>query len=148
MPQAARTTTPLFRTSGVVPFTHAQLDSLLAKALKYVAATQPEFLLPEHIHRYSWHSLRRGLASGLRKLKVPDATIRMFCRWASPRSLEAYALLDAEQYSDTIAQAKQQTFQTIAGCPDFGFPQIDDDDRHIDMHALADVLDAANVDDV
>ena len=138
---ADRSTTPLFRTSGLVPYTHSQLDSMLAKALRHVAATQPGVLK-------LWHSLRRGLASGLRKLKVPDHLIMMCCQWASPQSLEAYALLDSEQYADTIALAEQQTFTTIAGRPDFGFPPIDDDDQHIDMNELANVLDAADVGDI
>ena len=145
---AARSTTPLFCTAPMVPFTHAQLDALLAKALQHVASTQPALLNPDHLHRFSWHSLRRGLASGLWKLKAPDAIIQMYCRWASPQSLEAYALLDAEQYSDTLALAEQQTFQTIAGRPDYGFPTIDDDAQHIDMVALAEVLDSAAADDV
>ena len=70
----------------------------------------------------------------------------VYCRWASPRSLEAYALLDAEQYSDTLALAERQTFPTIAGKPDYGFPVIDDDAEPADMLALAGVLEAAGDD--
>ena len=78
---------------------------------------------------------------GLRKLKVSDHLIQMYCRWASPRSLEAYALLDMEQYADQIAEAELQTFVTISGKPDYQLPQIDDDDRHIHMAAMAEQLD-------
>ena len=138
-----RSSTPLFRASGDAPLTHSQLDSMLAKSLKYVATTQPDLLSPDHLHRYSWHSFRRGLAMGLRKLKVSDHLIQMYCRWASPRSLEAYALLDMEQYADQIAEAELQTFVTISGKPDYQLPQIDDDDRHIRVHmaAMAEQLD-------
>ena len=136
-----RSSTPLFRASGDAPLTHSQLDSMLAKSLHFVASTQPDLLSPDHLHRYSWHSFRRGLAMGLRKLKVPDHLIQMYCRWASPRSLEAYALLDMDQYADQIAEAEQQTFKTISGKPDYQLPQIDDDDRHIHMAAMAAQLD-------
>ena len=136
-----RSSTPLFRASGDAPLTHSQLDSMLAKSLRFVASTQPDLLSPDHLHRYSWHSFRRGLAMGLRKLKVPDHLIQMYCRWASPRSLEAYALLDMDQYADQIAEAEQQTFKTISGKPDYQLPQIDDDDRHIHMAAMAAQLD-------
>ena len=144
---ALRRTTPLFRSTEGVPLTHSQLDKMLAQALQYVAETQPTLLKPEHLSRYSWHSFRRGLASALRKLKLPDAIIQAYCRWASPRSLEAYALLDAEEYSAQVAAAELQTFQTVSGKPDYNLPPIDDDNDIIDMVGIAEQLDAPDAPD-
>ena len=67
------------------------------------------------------------------------------CTVAGPahaRRLEAYALLDAEQYSSQIALAEQQTFRTVAGRPDWDLPIIDDDGDYTAMGDMADQLDA------
>ena len=102
----ARADRPLFADDGGQPFTHAVMDTLLQHMLHHCFGAG--FKL-----RYSWHSMRVGLATALKAANVPDDIIQMICRWMNPESLRAYARHGQSLHVNSVDQAEHAIIDTI-----------------------------------
>jgi hypothetical protein len=63
--------------------------------------------------RYSWHSMRVGLATALKAANVDDSVIQMICRWTNPESLRAYARHGQSLHINCVDQAEHAIIDTI-----------------------------------
>lgn len=79
-----------FATNGGAIFTQAETSRLLQQALKSA------FPL-EDTNRWSMHSLRIGAATALLAAGASMELIQALCRWRSPKSVNIYARLGAQQ---------------------------------------------------
>ena len=102
----ARVDRPLFADDNGQPFTHAVMDTLLQHLLHHCFGAG--FKL-----RYSWHSMRVGLATALKAANVPDDVIQMICRWTNPESLRAYARHGQSLHINSVDQAEHAIIDTI-----------------------------------
>lgn len=114
----ARASTPLLccprRDAAHTAFTHPQLDSALKRILAAVSAQFPALLPSHHLSRYSWHTFRITLATGLAAAGVNGALICRICRWATEESLKVYCRPTVEQYSELVERA--QATSSLAAC--------------------------------
>lgn len=97
---------PLFADANGQPFTHAVMDTLLDHMLTHCFGTSAK-------SRYSWHSLRIGLATALKAAKVPDDVIQMICRWMNPESLRAYARHGQSLHVNCVDEAEHAVIDTV-----------------------------------
>ena len=118
VPLEARKSTPLLccPSPGAphAAFTHSKLDRALQRILSAVSRKYPAVLPEHHLVRYSWHTFRITLATGLAAAGVNPALICRICRWATEESLKVYCRPTVEQYSALVEKA--QATSSLAAC--------------------------------
>jgi hypothetical protein len=101
-----RIATPLFADEQGQPYTHAVLDTLLDHMLVFCFGLAAK-------SRYSWHSMRIGLATALKAAGVDDAIIQMICRWTNPESLRAYARHGRSLHINCVDMAEHAVIDAV-----------------------------------
>ena len=99
--------------------THAEASRVLQHALKAA------FPLADS-SRWSMHSLRIGAATALMKAGASMELIQALCRWRSPKSVNIYARLGAQDYGTWLvrAQAEHADSSTTRNLPRFDYDGI------------------------
>ena len=69
-------------------------------------------------------------------MKCAPGAIQHLVRWATPESLEAYALMDADDHSNYIEQASVTSFNIVQTSNLEALP-INNDDHFSDLEDLA-----------
>jgi hypothetical protein len=103
---ADRTSTPLFADEAGRPYTHAVMDTLLDHMLVHSFGGAAKA-------RFSWHSMRIGLATALKAANVDDDVIQMICRWTNPESLRAYARHGQSLHINSVDMAEHAVIDAI-----------------------------------
>ena len=143
----ARAEQPLFADADGRPFTHAVMDTLLNHMLTFCFGQGAAA-------KYSWHSMRVGLATALKAANVPDDVIQMICRWMNPESLRAYARHGQSLHVNCVDQAEHALIDTIQSA---NVPRVCSTEGNAALHlayapsisaqaqAVLDAMDAATV---
>jgi len=101
--------TPLFTsTCQFEPMRHRDLDCSLHALLVVVFGSQGA-------EKYSWHSLRVGLACALLAAGAPGAEVLALCRWRSASSLRVYAHISFKDYTSWLRRAEAEDARAIQG---------------------------------
>ena len=143
----ARANQPLFADVDGRPFTHGVMDTLLKHMLVHCFGQGAAA-------KYSWHSMRVGLATALKAANVPDDVIQMICRWMNPESLRAYARHGQSLHVNCVDQAEHALIDTIQSA---NVPRVCNTEGNAALHlayaptisaraqAVLDAMDAAPV---
>ena len=94
----ARESRPLIARPDGQPYTHGILDPTLHAVLVFLYGEQVA-------RRYSWHSMRIGLACALRAAGCPPDVIMLICRWMSVKSLHSYSRKGLSEHIEWTAKA-------------------------------------------
>ena len=143
----ARANQPLFADVDGRPFTHGVMDTLLNHMLVHCFGQGAAA-------KYSWHSMRVGLATALKAANAPDDVIQMICRWMNPESLRAYARHGQSLHVNCVDQAEHALIDTIQSA---NVPRVCNTEGNAALHlayaptisaraqAVLDAMDAAPV---
>ena len=104
--QGNRRTTPLLFKKGGKPFSPAIFDKIFKEMMNELVGLR--LITKEQAKRYSWHSFRASLATGLLSAGASGPQIQACCRWLSEKSVATYAAFTADAYSNLVRRALKQ----------------------------------------